>query len=236
MSGGSNAAGPRPPAAGSASAWPRWARSSRSTASSWASSAGRSATSSWLAARSERVALWSAIAAYGAGFAAISIRRDRALETGRFDLGNMVQAVWATAHGHPLRITDLRGDQISRLAAHVDPILVLFAPFWRLWPGPDLLLTVQAVAIALGAMPGYRLAPPPPAPARAPPQRATARAALSSAPPSLLPPPLQWLTLNEFHPVALATPLLLFAFDALDRDRLPPIALSPPPGGARREG
>ena len=27
-------------------------------------------------------------------------------------------------------------------------------------------------------------------------------------------------TLNEFHPVALATPLLLFAFEALDRDRL----------------
>jgi uncharacterized membrane protein len=216
MSGGSNAAGPRPPAAGSASAWPRWARSSRSTASSWASSAGRSATSSWLAARSERVALWGAIAAYGAAFAAISIRRDHALETGRFDLGNMVQAVWATAHGHPLRITDLRGDQISRLAAHVDPILVLFAPFWRIWPSADLLLTVQAVAIALGALPVYRLARR---------HLGSERAALGFALAYLLYPPLQWLTLNEFHPVALATPLLLFAFDALDRDRLVPFAI-----------
>ena len=216
MSGGSNAAGPRPPAAGSASAWPRWARSSRSTVSSSASSAARSATSSLLAARSERVALWSAIGAYGAGFAAISIRRDHAFETGRFDLGNMVQAVWSTAHGHPLRITDLRGDQISRLAAHVDPILVLFAPFWRLWPSADLLLTVQALAIALGALPVFRLARR---------HLGSERAALGFALAYLLYPPLQWLTLNEFHPVALATPLLLFAFDALDRDRLVPFAI-----------
>ena len=48
----------------------------------------------------------------------------------------MVQAVWSTAHGHPLRMTDLHGEQISRLAAHVDPILVLFAPLWWLWPSP----------------------------------------------------------------------------------------------------
>src|SRR4051794_11854203 len=158
MSGVSTAAGPGPGAAEDASGWPRWGRSSRSTASSWASSAGRSATSSWLAARSERVALWGAIAAYGAVFSTLSVRRDRALETGRFDLGNMVQAVWATAHGHPLRITDLRGDQISRLAAHVDPILALFAPLWWIWPSPDLLLTVQAFAVALGALPVFRLA------------------------------------------------------------------------------
>src|SRR5262249_12223179 len=32
-------------------------------------------------------------------------------------------------------------------------------------------------------------------------------------------------TLNEFHPVALATPLLLFAFWFLDEDRLLPFAL-----------
>ena len=43
--------------------------------------------------------------------------------TGRFDLGNMVQAVWSTAHGHPLADHDLRGEQVSRLGAHFDPIL-----------------------------------------------------------------------------------------------------------------
>jgi hypothetical protein len=62
---------------------------------------------------------------YAAGFSSLSVRRDQALATGRFDLGNMAQAVWSTAHGQPLRATDLRSEQISRLAAHVDPILAL---------------------------------------------------------------------------------------------------------------
>jgi len=45
--------------------------------------------------------LWAAIAAYATAFAALSVLRHRAFETGRFDLGNMVQAVWSTAHGDP---------------------------------------------------------------------------------------------------------------------------------------
>ncbi|MDQ5820966.1 MAG: DUF2079 domain-containing protein [Actinomycetota bacterium] len=137
--------------------------------------------------------------------------RHRAFETGRFDLGNMVQAVWATAHGHPLAVTDLHGEQFTRLGAHVDPILVLLAPLWWLWPSPDLLLTVQAVAVALGAVPVYRLSRK---------HLGDDRAALGFALAYLLLPAVQWLTLNEFHPVALACPLLLWAFWFLDEDRL----------------
>ena len=36
---------------------------------------------------------------------------------------------------------------------------------------------------------------------------------------------MQWLTLNEFHPVALACPLLLYAFWYLDEDRLAAFAI-----------
>jgi uncharacterized membrane protein len=128
----------------------------------------------------------------------------------------MVQAVWATAHGHPLRVTDVHGEQISRLAAHVDPILVLFAPLWWAWPSADMLLVVQAVAIAAGAFPVYSLARK---------HLASERAALGFALAYLLLPAVQWLTLNEFHPVALACPLLLFAFRYLDEDRLLPFAV-----------
>ena len=123
----------------------------------------------------------------------------------------MVQAVWATAHGHPLDITNLTGEQSSRLAAHFDPILVAFAPLWWLWPSPAMLLTAQAVAVALGALPVFWLARK---------HLASERAALGFALAYLLYPAVQWLTLNEFHPVALATPLLLFAFWYLDEDRL----------------
>ena len=160
--------------------------------------------------------LWSAIAAYAAAFSALSVLRHRAFQTGRFDLGNMVQAVWSTAHGHPLQITGLRGDQISRLAAHFDPILAAFTPLWLVWPSPDALLVAQAIAVALGALPVFWLARK---------HLATERAGLAFALAYLLYPPTQWLTLNEFHPVALACPLLLFAIWFLDEGRLIPFAL-----------
>jgi uncharacterized membrane protein len=162
------------------------------------------------------VLLAGAITAYAAGFAALSSLRHEAFITGRFDLGNMVQAVWSTAHGDPLRMTSLHGDQISRLAAHVDPILVLFAPLWWIWPSPHMLLAVQAVVVALGAVPVFLLARK---------HLASQRAALGFAIAYLLYPATGWLTLNEFHPVALATPLLLFAFWYLDEERLLPFAL-----------
>ena len=161
--------------------------------------------------RSARLLLSASIAAYAAGFAALSVLRHAAFTTGRFDLGNMVQAVWATAHGHPLAVTDLRGDQVSRLAAHVDPILVLFAPLWWILPSPSMLLTVQALVIALGALPVFWLARK---------HLSSERAALGLALAYLLYPPVEWLTLNEFHPVSLATPLLLFGFWYLDEHRL----------------
>ncbi len=162
------------------------------------------------------VLLWTAIAAYAAGFSALSVLRHRAFQTGRFDLGNMVQAVWSTAHGHPLEVTSLRGDEISRLAAHFDPVLVAFAPLWLVWPSPDSLLVAQAIAVALGAVPVFWLARK---------HLDSERAGLGFALAYLFYPPTQWLTLNEFHPVALACPLLLFAFWYLDEDRLIPFAL-----------
>jgi uncharacterized membrane protein len=165
---------------------------------------------------SPRLLLWSAIAAYAAAFSALSILRHRAFQTGRFDLGNMVQAVWSTAHGHPLQVTGLRGDEISRLAAHFDPILAAFAPLWLAWPSPDMLLVSQAVAVALGALPVYWLGRK---------HLGTERAGLAFALVYLLYPPTQWLTLNEFHPVALACPLLLFAVWFLDEGRLIPFAV-----------
>jgi uncharacterized membrane protein len=157
------------------------------------------------------VLLWAAIAAFASGFGALSILRYRSFTTGRFDLGNMTQAVWATAHGHPLVVTNLQGEQVSRLGSHVDPILIAFAPLWWLWPSPSMLVFAQAIAIALGALPVYWLGRK---------HLRSDRAALGFALAYLLYPAVEWLSLNEFHPVALACPLLLFAFWYLDEDRL----------------
>src|SRR5207249_4679953 len=76
----------------------------------------------------------------------------------RYDLGNFTQAVWATANGHFLQVTEVGGAQVSRLGIHVDPIIVLLVPLWWVWSSPMLLLVVQAIALAAGAVPLFWLA------------------------------------------------------------------------------
>ncbi len=162
------------------------------------------------------VIVWAATAVFAAGFGALAVLRHRAFGSGRFDLGNMTQAVWSTANGDVLSVTDVHGEQISRLGAHFDPILVLLAPLWWLWPDPELLLVVQAFAVASGALPVYWLA-------RKHLGAGWPAAALALA--YLFSAPVQWLTVSDFHPVALACPLLLFAWWHLDEERLWAFAL-----------
>ena len=72
--------------------------------------------------------------AFAAGLGALAVLQHRAFWTGRFDVGNLVQSVWSTAHGDVLSVSGLTGRQISRLGAHFDPIVVLFTPLWWIWP------------------------------------------------------------------------------------------------------
>jgi uncharacterized membrane protein len=149
---------------------------------------------------------------FAAVYGLLSWLKYRAYMDARYDLGNMVQAVYNTAHGHFLEITsgDLEPRQMSRLGSHVDPILALFALPWLIWPSPVVLLVAQAVIVATGAWPAYRFG-----------TRVTRdpRAGAFLAGAYLLYPALGFLVLNEFHPVALATPLLLWAFLYMDEDR-----------------
>jgi uncharacterized membrane protein len=155
-------------------------------------------------------AVWGMAAAWAALFSYLSVRRHDAVWTGRFDLGNMVQAVWSTAQGRPLETTDVAGEQFVRLGAHVDPILVLFTPL--AWTGalPQALLVSQALIVASGALPAYWLG-----------RRwlGDERLAVAAAAVYLLYPPLCWATLTEFHPVTLAAPLLLFCIWAAEERR-----------------
>lgn len=157
-----------------------------------------------------------ATTAFAAALGALAVLQHRAFETGRFDLGNLVQTIWSTANGDLLELTGLAGEQISRLGAHFDPIVVVFAPLWWLWPDPELLLVCQAVAVALGALPVFALARR---------HLGSEWVAAGFAGAYLLYSPTQWLVLDDFHPVALATPLLLGALLYLDAGRLVPFAV-----------
>ena len=165
---------------------------------------------------SPRSLLAVAVTAFAAGMSALAVLQQRAFETGRFDVGNLTQAVWSTAPGRFLEMTDLNGNQISRLGAHFDPITAAFAPLWWLWPHPSLLLVAQAAAVSLGALPVFLLARK---------HLESEWAGLGFALVYLLYPPTQWLVVDDFHPVALATPLLLGAIWFLDENRLLPFAV-----------
>jgi uncharacterized membrane protein len=179
----------------------------------------RSAKESTVAANRARRFVYGAAATYAVVLAGFSVLHYASYGYGRFDLGNMVQAVWSTSHGRFLETTSLTGTQMSRLGAHADPFLALLAPFWRLWPSPLLLLVLQAVAVAAGALPVYWLA-------RKHLRSDEAPALIALA--YLVFPATQFNAFTPaagFHAVSLALPFLLFAIWFLDEDRLAPFTV-----------
>jgi uncharacterized membrane protein len=151
--------------------------------------------------------VWALMFVHGGVFSWLSVARHQSFSSGRFDFGNMIQAVWNTAHGRFLETTDVSGEQFTRLGAHVDPILALFAPIFRVWPEPGILLVTQAVAVALGALPVFWLGRL---------WLRNDRLAVAMAAVYLLYPPLQFAVLFDFHPVTLAAPLLLYCIWAAE--------------------
>jgi uncharacterized membrane protein len=144
--------------------------------------------------------------------------RDAYLEfrLGRFDLGNMVQAVWSTTEGRPLDYTHGSGEQVSRLAAHVDPFLVLLAPLWMVWPSPLALAFAQIAVVSLGALPVFWLARR---------HLGSERVAGLLALGYLAYPWLATSAVGAIHPVTFAIPLYLFCVWFLDTERIVPFAL-----------
>lgn len=161
-------------------------------------------------ARWPAMVLWLGIGGYAAVFSWFSVQRHQAFNTGRLDLGNMLQAAWSTAHGDFLSTTAIDGEQISRLSVHVDPILALFAPLMAVWPNAEVLVVAQAVLVALGALPIFVLGRK---------WLSHDGLALAGAALYLLFPALQWATVTEFHPVVLAAPLLATCVWAADGGR-----------------
>jgi uncharacterized membrane protein len=151
-------------------------------------------------------AVWTAVVG------AAAIWRHNQFLSHRYDLGNMVQAVWNTAHGRILFTTEGEtGQEMVRLGAHFDPILVLFTPAWWVHPAPETLIFAQAAVLASGVYPVVRLA----------------QAHLDSqVAASLLGvwylafPWIVWNAFNDFHPITLTIPLLLYCVWFLDQRRL----------------
>jgi uncharacterized membrane protein len=154
------------------------------------------------------------VAAYAGLFVFAAVMHYVTYKTARPDLGNMVQTIWSTRHGHFLESTSLTGRQMNRLGAHVDPFLLLLVPFYWVWSSPLLLVVLQAVAVASGALPVFWLARK---------HLDSPRAGASFAFAYLLYPATQFnafTVTSSFHAVAIAVPLILYAIWFLDENRL----------------
>jgi uncharacterized membrane protein len=157
--------------------------------------------------------VYAGVAAYAVLFVLAAVMHYLVFEEARFDLGNMVQAIWNTLHGHVLGLTAPSGHQGSRLGSHVDPFLVLLSPVFWIWSSPLLLLVVQVLAVSSGALPVFWLARK---------HLGSSRAAAHFAFAYLLYPATQFNAFTPgdgFHSVSLAVPLVLFAVWFLDEDR-----------------
>jgi uncharacterized membrane protein len=128
-----------------------------------------------------------------------TLRQDR-FRTFGFDLGIYDQAIWLLSRARDPFIT-VRG--LEAFGHHVNVILLLLAPFYRLGAGPHFLLLVQVGAQASGAFAVFLLARD---------RIADRWIACCLGVVYLLHPTSQWLVWEFFHPDAVAIGPLLFAY------------------------
>ena len=75
-------------------------------------------------------------------------KRYENYEYGKFDLGNMSQMVWNTAHGNFMEVTDQFGTNMPRWGmSHIDPIIAIFAPIYWVYADPMVLVLGQQLII-----------------------------------------------------------------------------------------
>ena len=143
-----------------------------------------------------------------------SVLRYDTFKATAFDLGNMDQVLWNSLHGRFFQFTNQGSDFYgppTRLAIHVEPIILPLSLLYLLHGGPRLLLIFQTLMIASGGWPIYVLT----------------RKYIPTWPfiaPMLvlayyLMPSLLSINLFDFHPLSLATPFLLYAVLALEYKR-----------------
>jgi uncharacterized membrane protein len=125
--------------------------------------------------------------------------RHTLFDTYAFDLGLIGQATWNNLRGAWFATTVL---PVNYAAEHFAPVLVPAALLFRLWPDIQALLLLQAVAVSAAGVGIYlaawrRLGDP--------------LAALLLQISFTVAPATAWVVRDEFHPIALAMPVIGFA-------------------------
>jgi len=140
----------------------------------------------------------------------LTIARHNSFMTHSFDLGIHDQIVYNALHHGVLRSTQHGSQPINYLGNHFAPILFLVTPLYALKQDARTLLALQSLLLGLGAVPIYLLAQEK--------LRSTVLAVALSAS-YLLFPALHGINTFDFHQIALATSLLLWALYCLETGR-----------------
>ncbi|KIZ19154.1 DUF2079 domain-containing protein [Streptomyces natalensis] len=107
--------------------------------------------------RAPRLDPYWAAALFFIAFAALAVGRFRTMSNSSWDLGIFEQVIRGYAHfGAP--IADLKGPGTNILGDHFSPVLIVLAPFYRLFPSPLTLLLAQAALFAVSVLPVTRAA------------------------------------------------------------------------------
>jgi uncharacterized membrane protein len=167
--------------------------------------------------RQERLARWLFIlvtAAYILEMSHQALLRYDTFKATAFDLGNMDQVLWNTIHGRLFQFTNQAVDWYgppTRLAVHFEPIILPLSLLYAFHADPRILLIFQTLALAAGALPIYLLT------RKYLPEWPLLAVLMAAA--YLLSPAVLGIDIFDFHPIALATPLLLYAVLALEYKR-----------------
>jgi uncharacterized membrane protein len=140
---------------------------------------------------------------YGVVLATIGMLRHHNFWSGALDMGIFDQGEWLLAHGHShvsLLGRNLFGD-------HVSASYIILAPVYRVWPSVNVLIIVQAIALACSVHPHVRLARNSGFSERVALVIAISSSALFAA------------ALFDFHASVLAVPFLCWALVALQERR-----------------
>ncbi len=94
-------------------------------------------------------------------FSYLSVVRHYTFNTAVYDLAIIDQAVWNTSQGRWFEVNlleDTMPGLTNKLGDHVEPILLPLALLYLIRSSPDVLLLVQAIALATVIWPLYQLA------------------------------------------------------------------------------
>ncbi|MBI2761092.1 MAG: DUF2079 domain-containing protein, partial [Chloroflexi bacterium] len=141
------------------------------------------------------------------------VAQHRSYRSHAYDLGFFDQIIWNTSRGRWFETSFLSWNFLGQ---HVEPVLLLFAAVYRVWPNVELLLLTEAAVAAWAAVPLYLAARK---------LLASDAAGLMVGAAYLLSPHLHGAVLFDFHPEVMGTASIFAAF-ALIVNRRPGWALA----------